>query len=199
MITQRPGGSARLGLHSLGVTLPKCCGVRLFSQGKQVSLSSMRQETSALELAVTISLGRASCSKAGDSANSTKPRPTVWTETKTGPYRTVDEIFQSNQLRTSPVALIKEYTGTPHAGSTNWLRFSFVGGKRKKSRKLRSPACPASGPKHKVQITRRWIQRFSNDPAPLTNSGRLGSLLNRNPCMRNDLPKEQTSNVGASS
>ena len=30
-----------------------------------------------------------------------------------------------------------------HAGSTNWLRFSFVGGKRKKSRKLRSPACRA--------------------------------------------------------
>ena len=31
----------------------------------------------------------------------------------------------------------------PHAGSTNWLRFSFVGGKRKKSRKLRSAACCA--------------------------------------------------------
>lgn len=187
MITQRPGGSARLGLHSLGVILPKCGGVRLSSQGKQMSLSSMPQETSALELAVTISLGRAGCSKAGDSANSTKPRPAVWTETKTGPYRTADEIFQSNHLRTCPVDLIKEYTGTPHAGSTNWLRFSFVGGKRKKSRKLRSPACPASGPKHKVQIPAldsALLERFG----PLTNSGRLASLLNRNPCMPNDLP-----------
>jgi hypothetical protein len=33
-----------------------------------------------------------------------------------------------------------------HAGSTDCLRFSFVGGKRKKSRKLRSPAYPACGP-----------------------------------------------------
>ena len=30
-----------------------------------------------------------------------------------------------------------------HAGSTDWLRFSFVSGKRKKSRKPRSPTCRA--------------------------------------------------------
>jgi len=41
--------------------------------------------------------------------------------------------LQSRPSQTNPYAL--------HAGSTNWLRFSFVGGKRKKSRKVRSPAC----------------------------------------------------------
>src|SRR5258706_2979347 len=35
------------------------------------------------------------------------------------------------------------YLYAPHAESTDWLRFSFVGNKRKKSRKLRSTACSA--------------------------------------------------------
>src|SRR5579864_2587621 len=39
-----------------------------------------------------------------------------------------------------------------HAGSSDWLRFSFVGGKRKKSRKLRSPARSAFGLNLGVQM-----------------------------------------------
>src|SRR5579872_6134039 len=72
----------------------------------------------------------------------------------------------------------------PHAGSTNCRRFSFVSDKRKKSRKLRSPACRASGP-----LT--GPNRLAQDPAsdnrpskkehdwPAKNSGCLATLLNR--------------------
>ena len=41
-----------------------------------------------------------------------------------------------------------------HAGSTGCLRFSFVGGKRKKSRKLRSPCVSRIWTKYKVQMNR---------------------------------------------
>jgi hypothetical protein len=55
------------------------------------------------------------------------------------------ENCQSSSVLVGPRA----FTNLPnerHAGSTDCLRFSFLGGKRKKSRKLRSPACPTSGP-----------------------------------------------------
>jgi len=44
-----------------------------------------------------------------------------------------------------------------HVGSTNWLRFSFVGGKQKKSRKFRSPTCRAQGSNIRHQTNRtKW-------------------------------------------
>jgi hypothetical protein len=49
-----------------------------------------------------------------------------------------------NEERVAP--RITNFLNKRHAESTDCLRFSFVGGKRKKSRKLRSPACPASSP-----------------------------------------------------
>ncbi len=62
-----------------------------------------------------------------------------------------------------------------HAGSTDCLRFSFVGGKRKKSRKLRSPACPRIWTEHEVQ-TNRSKTMLTGGPTK-TEYGRRGAKI----------------------
>jgi len=49
-------------------------------------------------------------------------------------------------LRKVSVPLSRSSHTSDTQGPPTACDFSFVGGKRKKSRKLRSPACPASGP-----------------------------------------------------
>jgi hypothetical protein len=72
-----------------------------------------------------------------------------------------------------------------HAGSTDCLRFSFVGGKRKKSRKLRSPACRAFGPnlrsthRSKTWLVNRLTKTGYNPLNRKDSGGCLANLLNR--------------------